>query len=245
MQTHAATIDPMPPHVPHPDEVAAAAIALHGTVPQRLKVSATALLHLLRNPQDTEQVFVLGVALNAHRFPSFMARFLAEDEGGRLLREQPTIDSRSVDFDRLLQLPADTLGGAFARHMKTNQLDPDLFQAPPGLPATVAYVAKRVRQTHDIWHVLTGYGTDVPGELALQAFYWAHMGMPSSAAITVLGSLRYATKFRDRRLFAMVKEGFDRGRAVSRFLPTVYWEELWDKPLDEVRAMLHIAPLRS
>ena len=33
-----------------------------------------------------------------------------------------------------------------------------------------AYLAQRMRQTHDIWHVLTGYATDVAGEVQLQAF---------------------------------------------------------------------------
>ena len=28
----------------------------------------------------------------------------------------------------------------------------------------------RLRETHDIVHVLTGFGTDGPGELGLQAF---------------------------------------------------------------------------
>ncbi len=231
----------MAPPPPRPDEVSAAAIALNGSRLDRLRISAKALFNLMRDPEGTDQVFVLGIALNAPQFPRFLARFTAEDQDGRLLREQPSIDSKSVDFDRLMSLPETTLGGAFARHMKKNNLDPDLFQAPPGLPTMVAYVAKRVRQTHDIWHLLTGYDTDVPGELALQAFYYGHMRLPSSLALSVLGTARYLSKFPNRQLVAMVRDGYRRGK-LATFLPTVRWEELWEMRLADVRTKLNIAP---
>lgn len=240
----ARTLDPMAAIKHAPNEHAAAAIALSGSRLDRLKISGTALLNLMRNPEDTHQVFVLGIALNAPVFPKLLARFVAEDRDGKLLREQPSIDSTHVDFAKLMALPESTLGGAFARHMKKNNLDPDLFQAPPDLPPTVAYVAKRIRQTHDIWHLLTGYDTDVAGEIALQAFYFAHLRMPSALALATFGTLRYLTKFPDRNLVAMVKDGYRRGKTAT-FLPTVRWEELWETPLDEVRARLHIEPARA
>lgn len=225
---------------PNPDEVKAARVALYGNVAERIWIGLRALHRLLQNPNDTKQVFVLGIALNAHRFPGFVARFASDPSGAALLRERPTIDSRSVDFAALAQLPPDTLGGAFARHMKENQLDPDLFQAPPGLPDEAAYIAKRVRQTHDVWHLLTGYKTDIPGELALQAFYYGLIEMPSALFITVFGTLRYARHFPSRNLFRMVHEGYRRGKQAA-FLPTIKWEDLWTLPLDEVRRRVNIA----
>jgi ubiquinone biosynthesis protein Coq4 len=36
-------------------------------------------------------------------------------------------------------------------------------------------VGQRTRQTHDLWHVLTGLGTDIPGEIALQAFTYEQL----------------------------------------------------------------------
>lgn len=235
---------PVTPHAmpaPHPDELSAAAVALQGSAVDRLRVAGKALLHLMKQPEDTEQVFVLGIALNAPRFPEVMARFVAEESGAQLLRDQPSIDSQHVDFARLRTLPETTLGGAFARHMDRLHLDPDLFQAPPGLPSTVAYIAKRIRQTHDVWHVLTGYATDVPGEIALQGFYYGHLHMPSAGAIALLGTLRYVGKFRDADLIAMVRDGYRRGKA-ARYLPAVQWEALWEVELDEVRRRFNILP---
>lgn len=225
---------------PNPDEVAAARAALEGNLAERMWVGLRALGRLLQNPNDTKQVFVLGIALNAHRFPGFVARFATDPSGAELLRDRPSIDSRGVDFAALGQLPPDTLGGAFARHMKENKLDPDLFQAPPGLPDVAAYIAKRIRQTHDVWHLLTGYKTDVPGELALQAFYYGLIGMPSSLLISVFGTLRYARKFPSSNLFRMVHEGYRRGQRAA-FLPTIKWEDWWTLPLSEVRRRVNIA----
>ncbi len=231
-------------NAPNPDELAAARLALEGNVGQRLWVGLRALGRLLNNPQDTRQVFVLGVALNARRFPDFMARFVAAPGGLELLRDKPVIDSRAVDFAALAALPADTLGGAFARHLKDNNLDPDLFQAPPGLPESVAYVVQRVRQTHDLWHVLTGYATDIPGELALQAFYYGLIGLPSSLLISLFGTLRYTRKFRQTSLLRAVREGYKRGRQAA-FLPTIRWEDFWQQPLAEVRRRVRIEPLAA
>jgi ubiquinone biosynthesis protein Coq4 len=41
------------------------------------------------------------------------------------------------------------------------------------LEVTARVLVKRGYETHDIWHVVTGFHTDVAGELGLQAFYLA------------------------------------------------------------------------
>src|SRR5690606_37799839 len=101
------------------------------------------------------------------------------------------------------------------------------------------YVAQRVRQTHDVWHVLTGYGPDVEDELALQGFTFAQMGMPSSFLIATLGTLARAP-----RSIARVLEGYRRGKA-SAFLPTVRFEAMWQRPLLDVRRELRIPPAQA
>ncbi len=226
------------------DQAAAARAALEGDVPTRLRISVRALRALLDDPNDTEQAFLIGLAANAHRFPDFLARFATDDGGARLLRDQPTIDSESVDFEALRALPEDTLGGAYVRFLDENGLDPDLFQAPPGLPAIPAYISKRVRQSHDLWHVLTGYGTDVQSELALQAFTWRVTGMPGSGMIAFGGALRYMLDNGYRGVFRDVIRGARRGKKVA-FLPAVVWEDHWARPLDDVRADLGIEPVPS
>jgi ubiquinone biosynthesis protein COQ4 len=222
-----------------PSERAAAAAAIHGTPLERARLAAESLRDLLRDPEDTSRVFVLGLVMNLRKYPEFLARLTFDDRGARLLRERPAIDTKHVDFDRLRSLPADTLGGAYVRLLDANGLDPDLFQSPPGLPEVPAYIAQRMRQVHDIWHVLTGYGTDRAGELALQAFTYANVGAPSAGMIALGGLLRYGPTH--PRYFGLVLDGFRRGRKAA-FLPPIWLEEMWERPLVEVQRELGLTP---
>ena len=219
-------------------ELDAARIALSGTPIQRASMAARALRDLLRDPDDTTRVFLLGLVLNRRQYPSFLARLTLDDRGARLLRERPAIDSSAVDYARLRALPADTLGGAYARFLDAHGLDPDMFQAPPGLPEVPAYVGQRMRQVHDVWHVLTGYPTDVGGEVALQAFTYAQTGMPSAAWIVLGALLRWGLA--RPQLGRLAVEGYARGRRAT-FLAPLWLEEQWERPLAEVRAELGIA----
>lgn len=220
-------------------EADAARIALSGSPIERARLGARALFDLLRDPEDTTRVFVLGLLVSRRAYPELLARITLDERGARLLRERPAIDSAHVDFVRLRALPATTLGGAYARYLDEKHLDPDLFQAPPGLPEVPAYVAKRMRQVHDLWHVLTGYDTDVSGEIALQAFTWAQTDAPSAALVTLGGLARFGIA--DRGLFVRVVDAYRRGRK-AEFLAPLWLEEMWERPLDEVRAELHIVP---
>lgn len=224
---------------PKTSEAEAARIALSGSALERARLGARALRDLFADPSDTTRVFVLGLVVSRRSYPELLARITLDDRGARLLRERPSIDRAHVDFDRLRALPATTLGGAYARYLETNHLDPDLFQAPPGLPEVPSFIAKRMRQVHDLWHVLTGYDTDVSGEVALQAFTWAQTDSPSSAILAIGGLLRFGLA--DRGLFVRVVDAYRRGRR-AEFLPPLWLEEMWDRPLDELRAELGIVP---
>ena len=217
----------------------AAKIALSGSALERARLGARALFDLIKDPEDTTRVFVLGLLVSRRSYPQLLARITTDDRGARLLRERPAIDKAHVDFGRLRTLPASTLGGAYVRYLDEKNLDPDLFQEPPGLPEVPAYIAKRMRQVHDLWHVLTGYDTDVKGEIALQAFTWAQTDATSAMLVTFGGLARFG--FGDRGLFVRVVEAYRRGRK-AEFLAPLWLEEMWERPLEEVRAELGIVP---
>lgn len=220
-------------------ESEAVRLVRYGTAWDRTRVGATALLRLLKNPDDTAQAFLIGIALNAGAFPGVIARIVNEEEGLALCNDAPRIDSSTVDYDKLRRLPADTLGGAYARYLDDNKLDPDLFQPPPGLPKVASFIVTRIRQTHDVWHALTGYGPDFVGELALQAFTFGQLRIPSAFAIATFGTL-----LRAPRAARVVMDGYRRGSEAA-FLPTVRFEDRWERPLADVRRELRIAPRRD
>jgi ubiquinone biosynthesis protein COQ4 len=221
------------------EELEAVRIALAGNTLGRVKISARALARLMRDPEDTRQVFVLYAALNAPSAPRITRTVLGNPDGRRLFEARAAIDSRTVDLAALAKMPEGTLGWAYARHMRENGLDPDIFQAPPGVPADIAWVAQRLRQSHDVWHVVAGYGTDIAGELCLQAFTLAQVRAAGPAVLTSIGTLRWM--WQDKRLVARVLEGWRRGRR-ARSLLAVPWEERWAEPLEAVRRDLGVVP---
>ena len=100
---------------------------------------------------------------------------------------------------------------------------------------------KRARETHDIWHVATGYGLDQEGEVGLSAFYVAQMSSPLNAI--VLGVAFFIVVFRQPKrmneLMETITRGWTMGKAASPLF-AVKWEELWERPLADVRRELRL-----
>ncbi|MBT8492289.1 MAG: ubiquinone biosynthesis protein COQ4 [Deltaproteobacteria bacterium] len=219
-------------------QAAAVQVAQHGSAWERALLAARAGSKLLRDPEDTVQVFLLSLVLNRRALAPVLGRMAAEEGGLELIADRPSIDSSAVDYQRLRELVAGTLGREYVRFLDDNGLDPDMFQEPPGLPPVPGFVSRRLRQSHDIWHVVTGYGPDVPGEVALQAFTYAQLGAPSALVITLIGCSRWALVHPG--LIAESMRAYRRGQRAS-FLAAVRWEELWEAPLPEVRERLGLS----
>jgi ubiquinone biosynthesis protein COQ4 len=216
-------------------EESAARIVDSGSRLRRFWLGLVAGLRLLRDPRDTQQVFVLATAVDRPRLHLQLAQFRKLPEGRALLRERAAINSQSVDFARLRKLPADTLGGAYVRMLERERLDPDLFQPPPLLSPELTYLVQRIRQTHDVWHVVTGLSTSLPDEVALQAFTNAQLHNSTSRLIVLFGTLVYGLRYPQLR--GRVRAWRSAGSRCA-FLLTVRWEELWEVPLDQLRERL-------
>lgn len=215
------------------DEERAVRILDRGRPVDRVLLGLRAGISLALDTNDTQQVFLLARALDRDALDRTLRKLERSPEGRALLAERPAIDRAHVDFARLRALPADTLGGGYARMLDAQGLDPDIFQPPPGLAPELAYVAQRARQTHDLWHLLTGLSTDVPGEVALQAFTFAQLGHRFSFFITLFGVLLFGLRY--PRLLGSSLRLYRLGRRVP-FLLAVRWESLWEQPLADVRA---------
>ena len=145
-----------------------------------------------------------------------------------------------IDLDALSRLPAGSLGRAFAQHMRDNGLDP---AALPRYQVSddATFFRAHLYDTHDIWHVVTGFATDVAGELGLQAFYAAQIHGKVPLAILAGGMLNtflYASEDHAARMSA-IAEGWMLGSKVQPLFG-VDWDALWAMPLTEVRARFGI-----
>ncbi len=166
-------------------------------------------------------------------------------EGRALLRERPELSD--TDVERLRLLPDGTFGREVARFLDASGLDYHFDDAAPRYVADpeLAYVLRRYRRTHDLFHVLLGLGVRGQEGVLVHAFTLAQMGMPSSAAIVLLGAVKHMVL--ERRwdcLRRALREAHDAGRRAEPLL-AVRWERLWDVPLEAVRARYRIVPVRA
>lgn len=206
--------------------------------------AARALKALLSNPDDTKQVFQLVDALSSGPDMKFVEKMASSRSGARLLEKKPDLLARLQDRDALARLPEGSLGRAYLAFMNTGRLDAGfLVQASEqgGLAhdgsSSDDYVGRRLRDQHDLWHVVTGYQGDLLGEASVLAFSFAQTW---NAGIGVIVAAAFATAG-DPDAHRMFADAFLRGLRAA-WLPAVEWEEMLAMPLEEVRARLRVGP---
>jgi ubiquinone biosynthesis protein Coq4 len=194
---------------------------------------------LVRNPNNLAEVITLADIVVNHDHLERLAEMFAEDPA---IRASFASRMRITPFDlpSLGALPEGTLGREFYQFLKTNKIDPSSLPTRPH-GTNAEYIIAHLYETHDILHVVTGFGTDVPEELGLQAFYAAQS--PNPHALLLLGgglvnTMLYNIDKQDATMKAIVR-GWLLGKS-SHLLFGTPWNELWEMPLAEVRKRLGI-----
>ncbi|MFT3923861.1 MAG: Coq4 family protein [Myxococcales bacterium] len=214
----------------------------------RIGEALRALKALVENPEDTAQVFRIIEALSGRNALHNAERMARSPSGKRLLRDTPDLLPQLLDRARLEALPEHSLGRAYLRFLAAEGITVEgLYQASIDgrgleahqLPPDVEYFRNRMRDTHDLWHVVTGYQGDIVGEAALLAFSFAQVHNLGVGLIASVAFVRGPQGEMRREIL----HGFARG-VRARWLPAVEWEELLALPLAEVRARLRVGPPR-
>lgn len=207
-----------------------------------------ALRALLSDPDDTAQVFTIIESLAGRAPLRLLERVRATESGRAMLASRENLLVHLRDRAALEALPAGSLGRSYLAFLDREGITADgLVEASVAgetgafsLLADVDFVSDRMRDTHDLWHTVTGYQGDVFGEAALLAFSFAQT-KNAGVALIVLGALGRA---RDPLLVRMVAQAIRDGFA-AEFLPAVDWVALLPLPLDEVRRRLRIDPVAA
>ena len=198
---------------------------------------------LSQDPNRLDQVFEIADTGENEDVLQEVATWVAQDpDAARSLREMPRIGSLSLS--ELEKNPEGSLGREFALHMRRNGLDPAAIPVPSIGDNRLRYVKAHLRETHDVWHVVTGMGTDVAGEIGLQAFYLAQLPSRLSAMLIAMGFLHLATVNPPARdaMMTEVMRGWSLGKRAKMFFG-VDWKAYWSRPLEEVRQILRVDPL--
>ncbi len=205
-------------------------------------VALRALMVLANDPDDLPKVFTVIESLPG-RSPLRTMRLMRESRDGReLLATRPDLKKRLGDHDALRRLPEGSLGRAYLELVERAGITPEgiVDASEKGHvggddeDAEMIWMGDRMRDTHDLWHVVTGYETDLLGEAALLAFSYAQTKHPGIALVASLAIIRSVPKARE-----LMIGGYKRGKKAA-WLPAVPWEKLLDRPLDEVRRLLAI-----
>lgn len=203
---------------------------------------------LVQDKEDTKQVFEIIKALTGRSLQRAYQRMLTNEQGGReaykALELQPYLD----DPEWIGQFPEGTVGAAFRKFiavrgltvhglaMEAQSVDDRIEAEHP-----VAWYARRVRDTHDVWHVLTGYGTDVLGEACILGFTYAQTPNPGVAFIVLGAAREFSRRHKGPPYGRAILEGYRRGKKAKSLVCQDYFT-LMAEPLETARARLGIGP---
>ncbi len=207
-----------------------------------------ALVGLARDTSRTDHVFTIISALSGDALERTYQSFRRTSYGQRLLRERPSLAARLADEEWLRAMPDGSLGREYLKFMTRSRITSDGLLAAqeagidPNADLEVddarQYVADRLREMHDLWHVLTEYGADDTGEIANLWFSVGQFGNPGMAFIAFFGMIggelgvawpRYCYR------------AYVRGRRAARLVSEPI-EEMLELPIDEARRRLRISP---
>ena len=203
---------------------------------------------LIRDKEDTAQVFEIMRALSGRSIARGYDRLLKTMEGGRqaFLREE--LAHRLDDPAWLAGFGPGTVGAAYrdfreARGFTAEGLADEARKVAPlaDAPHPVIWYSRRLRDVHDIWHVLTGYQTDALGEACVVAFSHAQTGNLGFAFIGWGAAREIHRENRSIPARRAVLQAWRIGRA-ARWLPALDYEVLFAEPLETARARLNLRP---
>ncbi|MEQ1875893.1 MAG: Coq4 family protein [Bdellovibrionia bacterium] len=144
-------------------------------------------------------------------------------------------------LEELRTFPEGSLAREFAERMIRENLQPDFYDKLE-IKNDETFVMMRLRQTHDLWHTLTGFGSSVADELGLQAFVMAQCQSPLSPLL--IGGRLAVTALSNPTMAGEIVSKVSRGWTMGENAKPIFaldWEKYWDRPLTEVRAEYGIA----
>lgn len=203
---------------------------------------------LVEDKEDTEQVFHIIEATKGKKSHRQAWNFIKSDEGQRFLNEEVDIPAMLDDHARWADLPENSVGQKYMAFMKREGLtaaglvaESHKWAPPESRPDDLTeWYFNRLRDTHDLFHVLTGYGRDALGEAALLGFSYNQNHNPGILFIAYAGARQIKkVSGTSAPLYSAVREGQRLGKAAAK-LAHLDVEALMREDIDAARARLNI-----
>ena len=210
-------------------------------------IAIDAIRNLIRNKEDTAQVFRLLMALRGKSYARNFMRFQTSPVGARVLANKENLVDVLSDRTYLQDLPEGSLGRAFIAFLDGCGISPQGLNDAAheaGLKdehfsEDLLRHAGRMRVQHDLWHVIGGYGCDGFGEVCNLAFSYPHSKNIGMMVLAIAGAHKYAQAFPGEPIRSAMWEGYRRGKRAT-WLIGVDWEKMLPRPLEDVRKQLGV-----
>jgi ubiquinone biosynthesis protein Coq4 len=206
-----------------------------------LMKAAMGLYGLIQDARDLESVFEINDGLRNSEAMKASVDYLKSNPDMAQLMEERYI-APAPDMEYLSKLPTNTLGYSYASSLIAAGFDPKFYREIT--PADdIDYIRLRVRQTHDIWHIVTGFSTDEIGEIGLQSFGFSQMHYPSAVFILVASLIKgIKNPSALDPVMQIIYQGYELGKNAKPFL-AFKWEQHWERELEDLRKEMNVQPV--
>ena len=150
---------------------------------------------LLKDKEDTSHVFRIFESLPSKHFMPRVKELALSEHGERLRHEEPSLVPILDDHETLRKLPKGSVAQAYCDFMEREGLSAAGLAAEaeklgnPQYGDLVEWFGLRSRDTHDLMHVLTGYGRDALGEQCVLLFTYGQSPSHGHLLIGYAGAL--------------------------------------------------------
>ena len=205
---------------------------------QNLRMVA-ALASFLKTPGSLESVFAVADSVKDGPLGEQALRHLLSDRHFKALVDEEWRPDR-IDLQNLQTLPEGSLGRCYADQLISQGITPDTLIDPTPVTNANEFVVHRVRETHDIVHVLTGFGLDGDSEIGLQGFNLAQNRSPV-AVMLIFGAMLSSLQNDEplEPLLRALAHGFQMGLNADLVIGRKL-EEGWERPLNDWREELKL-----
>lgn len=205
---------------------------------------------LVKDKENTAEVFPIFEALPWRGVRDAARAFLSSDRGQQIRASEPSLVEILDDHAALRKLPAGTVAHAYCDFMEREGLSAqglvdELEKYRPQemhFNDQLDWYFRRLRDTHDLMHVLSGFGRDALGEQCVLAFTYSQQPALAHLFLGYAGALEIAKRKTVKvPVFRAVREAQNMGKDCPRLMETSI-RELLAMPLEEARRFLKIEP---
>ncbi|MCC5996171.1 MAG: hypothetical protein JJU18_07365 [Oceanicaulis sp.] len=221
--------------------------------PVRPLAALAAFRGLIRDKEDTRYVFRFFAAAQGRTGEASFRRFCASELGRTIIADRQWLADRLMDRERLEACGPGTFAAAYLHYLDSEGLDPlGVYEAAVAnnpehyalldrdYPEFSAYTWA-MSLTHDLYHVLTGYGRDALGEALLLVFTGVQTGSRGSRLLGAMGGLKIRSEIPSWPVGRMMRNAAAMARAAAP-MPVTDLTALFPLALDDARAALSLRP---